>query len=48
MSNYQSISLEKELIAKVDQIIADNPFVISRAEFCRRALQEFLKEFEKK
>jgi metal-responsive CopG/Arc/MetJ family transcriptional regulator len=48
MSRYQSISLEKSLIAKIDETLKKNPFYSSRAEFVRRAIQIRVEELEKK
>ena len=44
MRDYTAVSFEKDLMAKVDQAVEQDPSVLSRAEFCRRAIAEFLEK----
>ncbi len=44
MRKYTSICLDQKFIKKVDAAVEKNPFVVSRAEFCRRAIEEFIKK----
>jgi len=48
MSRYQGVCLDKNLIARVDKAVAEDPFILSRAEYVRRAIQRFLQESNKK
>jgi metal-responsive CopG/Arc/MetJ family transcriptional regulator len=45
MSRYQGVSLDKGLISRVDEAVKKDPFVVSRAEFIRRAIEHFLKTY---
>jgi len=48
MSRYQGVSLDKGLISRVDEAVKKDPFVVSRAEFIRRAIEHFLKRIWRK
>jgi metal-responsive CopG/Arc/MetJ family transcriptional regulator len=43
MSKYITVNFRKEYIDAVDEAVKKDPFMMSRAEFCRRAIENFLK-----
>jgi metal-responsive CopG/Arc/MetJ family transcriptional regulator len=45
MMEYTAVSLKKNLIQQVDEAVKTYPFVVSRAEFIRRAIEHFLKTY---
>lgn len=44
MANYVAINLRKEYTDAIDEAIENDPFISSRAEFIRRAIEKFIKE----
>ena len=44
MREYINVNLRKDYIDAVDQAIAENPFITSRAEYVRRAIELKLRE----
>jgi metal-responsive CopG/Arc/MetJ family transcriptional regulator len=47
MIKYTAVSLDKELLLKVDAAIKQDPSIVCRAEFVRRAVYNLLKELDK-
>lgn len=44
MTKYVTVNLRREYTDAVDKEIEKNPFIGSRAEYIRRAIESFLKE----
>lgn len=44
MTKYVAINLRRDYCEAIDKEIETNPFISSRAEFVRRAIENFLKE----
>jgi len=44
MSRYVGVNLKRSYANKIDEAIADDPFIDSRTEFIRRAIEKKIKE----
>lgn len=44
MRKYTAVSLDRNLVAQIDDFVKNDPFCLSRAEFIRRAIYSFIEE----